>query len=193
MWMMATDVQTCLVTGLAPAPMGRLVPNPLWNHYRAKDGKWFHLVMLQADRYWARFCEAIERPELTGDERWANVFVRAQNSLQLVELLDAHFASRPLSEWTKRFDRAEMVWAPVQTISDVVADPQALALEAFTPLEHRSGDTVRIVRSPIEFSATPASIRHGAPELGEHTEEVLLEKGYTWDDIAALKEKGAIG
>ena len=50
-----------------------------------------------------------------------------------------------------------------------------------------------MVRTPIEFNATPARIRHATPELGEHTEEVLLEHGYTWDDIAALKEKGAIG
>jgi crotonobetainyl-CoA:carnitine CoA-transferase CaiB-like acyl-CoA transferase len=64
MWMMATDIQTCLVTGLSAGPTGRAVPNPLWNHYRAGDGRWFHLVMLQADRYWADFCAAIERPDL---------------------------------------------------------------------------------------------------------------------------------
>jgi crotonobetainyl-CoA:carnitine CoA-transferase CaiB-like acyl-CoA transferase len=131
--------------------------------------------------------------DLPVNPRWANVFVRAQNAVELIALLDAHFASRPLAEWAERFDRAELVWGPVQTISGVVADPQAAALEAFAPIAHRSGDTVRLVRSPIEFSATPAAIRHGGPELGEHTEEVLLEKGYTWEDIASLKEKGAIG
>jgi crotonobetainyl-CoA:carnitine CoA-transferase CaiB-like acyl-CoA transferase len=193
LWMMATDVQTCLVTGLAPAPTGRAVPNPLWNHYQAKDEKWFHLVMLQADRYWSGFCAAIAHPELESDERFANVFVRVQHSLELIALLDEIFATRTRAEWAERFDRHGLVWGPVQTIGDVVHDPQARAIDAFATVPHRSGDEIRVLRSPVEFGATPATVRHAAPELGEHTEEVLLEYGYSWEDIAALKEKGAIG
>jgi len=193
LWMMATDIEVCLVTGLAYSPTGRMVPNPLWNHYRAKDGRWFHLVMLQADRFWSRFCDAIERPDLAADEQYATVLARAQRSLALIEMFDAVFASRPLAEWAERFDRFDLVWAPVQTIYEVTQDPQAAALEAFAPVTHRTGEEIRVVRSPVEFGATPARIRHCAPEVGEHTETVLLEAGYSWDDIAALKEKGAIG
>jgi crotonobetainyl-CoA:carnitine CoA-transferase CaiB-like acyl-CoA transferase len=193
MWMMATDVQTCLITGLAPSPTGRAVPNPLWNHYQAKDGKWFHLVMLQPDRYWPGFCEAIERPDLLADGRYANVFTRVQHSQELIGLLDMIFATKTCAEWGEAFDRHGLVWGPVQSIAEVVHDPQAHANDVFAKVAHRSGDEIQLVRSPIEFSATPADIRHAAPELGEHTEEVLLETGYTWDDIAALKEKGAIG
>jgi len=193
MWMMATDVETCLVTGLGPAPSGRAVPNPLWNHYKAKDGKWFHLVMLQADRFWARFCEAIERPDLLNDERYANVVVRAGNSLELIAVLDEIFATKTLGEWGALFDRFDLVWGPVQSIAEVIRDPQARALGAFATVPHRSGEEIEVLRSPIEFGTTPSSIRRAAPELGEHTEEVLLEHGYTWDDIAALKENGAIG
>lgn len=193
MWMMATDIQTCLVTGLAPSPTGRAVPNPLWNHYRAKDGKWFHLVMLQADRYWPAFCAAIGRPDLLADERYANVITRAPHAPELIALFDAIFATKTCDEWGAEFDRHDLVWGPVQSIADVVQDPQAKAIDAFATVSHRSGDEIRVVRSPIEFGATPASIRHAAPELGEHTEAVLLEHGYTWEDIAALKDKGAIG
>ena len=193
LWMMATDIQTCLVTGLEPPPASRTVPNPLWNHYQAKDGKWFHLVMLQPDRYWPGFCEAIERPDLVADERYATVFTRAQHSLDLIASLDGIFATKTRAEWGEIFDRHELVWGPVQTVAEVVRDPQARALDAFATVAHRTGEEIAVVRSPIEFSATPASVRHAAPELGEHTEEVLLEHGYTWDDIAALKEKGAIG
>lgn len=193
LWMMATDIQLCLVTGLAPSPTGRMVPNPLWNHYRAGDGRWFHLVMLQADRYWPQFCAAIERPDLSTDPRFTDVFSRAQNAGALIELLDGIFATRPRAEWAPRFDAHDLVWAPVQTVSEVVEDPQARALDAFATVPHRTGEDIKVVRSPVEFSATPGSIRRAAPELGEHTEEVLLEHGYTWEDIAALKEKGAIG
>jgi len=193
LWMMATDIETCLVTGLAAAPTGRAVPNPLWNHYKAKDDKWFHLVMLQADRYWPEFCQAIERPDWLTDERYATVFTRAQHSLELIALLDQIFATRPRAEWAERFDRGNLVWGPVQSIADVVYDPQARAVGAFEKVPHRSGEEIELVRSPVEFGHTPASIRRTAPELGEHTEEVLLEHGYSWEDIAALKQKGAIG
>lgn len=193
LWMMATDIEVCLVTGMGSAPTGRMVPNPLWNHYKAKDEKWFHLVMLQPDRYWKGFCEAIARPDLVSDERYATVFTRAQHSLEFIALLDSIFATKTRAEWGEIFDRFDLVWGPVQSVAEVVRDPQARALGAFAKVPHRTGQEIEVVRSPIEFSATPASVRHAAPELGEHTEEVLLEHGYTWEDIAALKEKGAIG
>lgn len=193
LWMMATDIEVCLVTGMGAAPVGRAVPNPLWNHYKAKDEKWFHLVMLQPDRYWERFCQAIERPALAKDERYDTVFTRAQHSLELIGLLDTIFATKTRAEWGELFDRYDLVWGPVQSVHEVVGDAQARALGAFAKVPHRTGEEIEVVRSPIEFSATPASIRHAAPELGEHTEEVLLQHGYTWDDIAALKDKGAIG
>lgn len=193
LWMMATDVETCLVTGMANTPTGRLVPNPLWNHYKAKDNKWFHLVMLQADRYWPAFCEAVERPDLARDDRYGSVVERARHSVELIALLDDLFMRKTRTEWADRFDRHNLVWGPVQSIAEVVQDPQAQALGAFAAVPHRSGEEIQVVRSPVEFSATPPSIRRGGPELGEHTEEVLLEHGYTWDDLAVLKEKGAIG
>jgi crotonobetainyl-CoA:carnitine CoA-transferase CaiB-like acyl-CoA transferase len=193
LWMMATDIEVCLVTGMGSAPTGRLVPNPLWNHYKAKDETWFHLVMLQPDRYWKGFCQAIARPDLESDERYATVFTRAQHSLEFIALLDSIFATKTRAEWGEIFDRFDLVWGPVQSVAEVVRDPQVHALGAFAKVPHRTGQEIEVVRSPIEFGATPASVRHAAPELGEHTEEVLLEHGYTWEDIAALKEKGAIG
>ncbi len=193
LWMMSSDIQTCLMTGMAPTPTGRMVTNPLWNHYRAQDGKWLHLVMLQSDRYWPRFCAAIERPDLAADARYASVLGRAQHSLELIGVLDDVFATKTRAEWGAILDRHDLVWGPVQSIADVVRDPQARALDAFARLQHRTGEEIEVVRSPVEFSATPAGIRRGAPELGEHTEEILLEHGYSWEDIAALRTKGVLG
>jgi crotonobetainyl-CoA:carnitine CoA-transferase CaiB-like acyl-CoA transferase len=193
LWMMGTDIQTCLVTGMPPpVPAGRATLNPLWNHYRAGDGKWFHLVMLQADRYWPAFCAAIERPDLVADERYATIFARGQHSREFIDLLDGIFATRTCAQWGEAFDRHGLVWGPVQTIEEVVRDPQARALGAFATVSHPTGP-IEVIRSPVEFSGTPATIRRSAPELGEHTEEVLLERRYSWDEIAALKEQGAIG
>ena len=193
LWMMASDIQTALLTGLGYVPTGRLVPNPLWNHYQAKDEKWFHLVMLQADRYWAKFCEAIGEPELAADERYDGVVKRARHASELIAKFDRIFATKDRAEWAEIFDRYQFIWAPVQTVLEASRDAQALALEAFASVPHRSGQEIRVIKSPVEFSATPPSIRRGAPELGEHTEEVLLEHGYGWEQIAALREKGVFG
>ena len=78
--MMATDVQTCLVSRARRRAVRACGINPLWNHYKASDGKWFHLVMLQADRYWPEFCTVIGRPDLAADERYADVVSRARTA-----------------------------------------------------------------------------------------------------------------
>lgn len=193
LWMMASDIENALVTGSTPKPSGRLVPNPLWNHYRAKDGKWFHLVMLQADRFWPAFCAAIERPDLAAKPRFATIRDRTRAASELIALFDDLFATRTRDEWAEAFDRHDLIWAPIQTIGEVVRDPQARALGAFETIAHRSGTSIELVRTPIEFSQTPATIRRGAPELGEHTEEVLLELGLSWEEIGALREAGVLG
>jgi len=193
LWMMASDIQTALLLGIGYVPTGRLVPNPLWNHYLAKDGKWFHLVMLQADRFWTKFCEAIGEPELAKDENFGSVVKRARQAQALIEKFDAIFATQTRDEWKVIFDRLELIWAPIQTVLEASRDPQALALGMYEKIQHRSGREISLVRTPVDFGATPATIRRGAPELGEHTEEVLLALGYGWDDIAKLREKGTFG
>jgi crotonobetainyl-CoA:carnitine CoA-transferase CaiB-like acyl-CoA transferase len=193
LWMMASDIETALALGFGYERTGRVMPNPLWNHYRAKDGKWFHLVMVQADRFWPQFCEAIGRTELVKDPRYADIIKRRENSQSLIDELDRMFATRTRDEWTPIFDRYELIWAPVQTVLEASRDPQALALEAYARIPHRSGKEFPYVKSPVEFASTPATIRHGAPELGEHTEEILLANGYSWHDIAVLRDKGVLG
>ncbi|MGH7805462.1 MAG: CoA transferase, partial [Candidatus Binatia bacterium] len=118
---------------------------------------------------------------------------RSRHSLELIALFDEIFATKTRDEWAAIFDANDFIWAPVVAIKDVVDDPQARALGAFEAIEHRSGQTIELVRSPIEFSETPPSIRRGAPELGEHTEEILLELGYSWEDIGALRERKVLG
>src|SRR5262249_26466575 len=137
--------------------------------------------------------EAIGRADLRSDARYDGIVKRREHARALIDELDRVFATKTRDEWAPIFDRYDLIWAPVQTVLEAARDPQALALEAYARIPHRSGTDFPYVKSPVEFAATPATIRHGAPELGEHTEEILLASGYSWDDIAALREKGVLG
>ena len=105
---------------------------------------------------------------------------------------DAIFATRPLAEWGEVFDREGVWWAPVQTTQEIVADPQAEAAGAWVEVPRPDEGSVRMLASPADFSATRWQARAIAPELGQHTEEILLELGYDWEAIGTLNEKGAI-
>jgi crotonobetainyl-CoA:carnitine CoA-transferase CaiB-like acyl-CoA transferase len=96
-----------------------------------------------------------------------------------------------MAEWAEVFDEHNVWWAPVNSINDVVDDPVSQATGAFVEVPGPDGPTPMIA-TPADFTETPQAPRGPAPELGQHTEEVLLELGYDWDRIVALKENGTI-
>ncbi len=194
MWMLASDIQAAITTGYCHTPGGRrAAPNPLFNFYRTRDGRWLHLVMLQPDRHWAAFCRAIGREALRDDERFATAIIRFQHCRELIAILDPLFAERTLEEWADVLDENDCYWGRVQTVAEVSEDPQAEALGAFAKTALPDGRPLRVVKSPVGFGGTPAAVRGPAPELGQHTEEVLLEAGYDWAEIARLKDVGVLG
>lgn len=192
-YVLGWDVNTRLRLGRVESPYDRRhIPNPLVNCYRAADGKWFWLLGLQADRHWPDLLRALDDPALAADARFADIRVRREHAAACVAALDAIFARRPLAEWTAAFDAAGMWWAPVQTIGEMLDDPQVRAAGAVIPAAVADG-TAEMVASPAEFAGTPCATPAMAPELGQHTEAVLLELGYDWEQIAALRDAGALG
>ncbi|MHB1444240.1 MAG: CaiB/BaiF CoA transferase family protein [Acidimicrobiales bacterium] len=192
MYMIGWDVNTNLRTGVPTVAMSRSAPpNPLINAYTAGDGRRFWMLGLQGDRHWPDVVRAVERPEWLEDERFANLIQRFANSAELVRELDAIFAGRPLVEWEAIFDREDVWWAPLQASHEAVLDPQVRSSGALIEVPSEDGP-IPMVAGPVDFGSTPWSARSMPPELGQHTEEVLLELGYTWDDIIGMKEAGAI-
>lgn len=192
-YVLGWDVNTRLRLGRVESPYDRRrIPNPVVNCYRSGDGRWFWLLGLQGDRHWPDLVTALERPELLTDPRFADIRARRQHAEACVACLDEIFAARPMAHWAEALDRAGMWWAPVQTVSEMVSDPQVRASGAFVTAAVADG-TADMVASPAEFAATPGRAPAMAPELGQHTEAILLELGYDWERIAALRDTGAIG
>jgi len=129
---------------------------------------------------------------LEKDERFTTLQNRAVNRKELIAILDEVFATRTLAEWDKALDEQGIIWAPAQTLTEVVNDPQARARGAFAKMEHPNAGEVEIVDMPIKFGKSEVGVRGPAPELGQHTEEVLLEAGFDWDDIARLRDEEVI-
>jgi crotonobetainyl-CoA:carnitine CoA-transferase CaiB-like acyl-CoA transferase len=192
MYVLGWDLNIRLRYGYLAAPYTRFdVPNPMINCYRAGDGKWFWLLGLQGDRHWPDLIRAINRPDLREDPRFRDIKVRRENAPVLVPMLDEIFATKPFAEWTTLFDRENVWWAPVQTPDEVVHDAQARAAGGIISAPVAGGEA-EMVASPADFSATAWQPTAPAPEFAQHTEDILLELGYEWEEIAKLKEAGAI-
>lgn len=190
-WTIGEDIQNALFGMPFPKSDRLQAPNPLWNTYSAKDGRWFQVAMLTED-YWAPFCKAIERPDLENNPRFSTAESRAQNRQELIQTLDQVMASRTMAEWEKRFTEYNLIYAPALSPTEITTDPQALANDFFISIEHPAAGKIKLVNSTARFSQTPASVRSLAPEVGQHTEEILLDLGYTWNDISELKDQGVI-
>jgi len=191
-YMMGWDYNTVLRAGMPVSGYDRYhAPNPIINCFRAGDGRWFWLLLLQGDRHWPDLLRAIGREDLGADERYQNILGRMQNAESLVQALDAEFAKRPLDEWGPLFDKEDVWWAPVQSIAEALEDPAVRANGVVVPVPGPDG-MVDMVATPVDFYGTPWQVQGPVPELGQHTEEVLLELGYDWEQIAAFKDKGAI-
>ena len=148
-------------------------------------------LLVEADRHWPGLCRALEREDLRDDPRYADIVIRRTNAAELIVELDKVFRMRTRAEWGEIFDRENVWWAPVQTLNEVIEDPVAHAAGAFIDVPTPEGP-MKMVASPADFYGTPWKPRGPAPEVGQHTEEMLLELGYDWDQITDLKERSVI-
>jgi crotonobetainyl-CoA:carnitine CoA-transferase CaiB-like acyl-CoA transferase len=192
-WVNGTDMQAALADGVGRPRTSRTQRrNALYNAYQAGCGRWFQFAMAQSDRYWTALCQALEQPDLEGDPRFDTHEKRLLNTEDLIATLDTIVATRSREEWGPRFDTHGLVWGPALSMSEVINDPCVLENQYAVEYEHPAGGRVKGLGIPVQLSATPAQRPCGAPEYGQHTEEVLLALGYSWEQIAQLKEQQVI-
>ena len=166
----------------------RIMGNPLLGCYQGKDERWFWLLGVQAARHWPSVTRAIGRSELTADPRFADAASLLAHRREAMAILDEAFATRTLAEWEEIFRREDVWYERVQSPEDAVDDPGLIEAGAFRVDE----DGVRTVATPVDFSTLEPGPTPAAPEAGQHTEEILLELGWTWAELTGLKDRGVI-
>jgi crotonobetainyl-CoA:carnitine CoA-transferase CaiB-like acyl-CoA transferase len=170
------DLNTFLLTG-HPIAIGQreTMGNPCMNNYAAADGRRFWIVGLEASRHWPALCRVVGRPDWLTDPRFSDGRTRAANAAELIAELDEIFATKPLDEWTKAFaTEPDFFWSPINTLEDVVADDQFHAAGGIVYVP--DGDaSVPMIATPADFHGTPWAPRATAPELGQHSQQVLAE------------------
>jgi crotonobetainyl-CoA:carnitine CoA-transferase CaiB-like acyl-CoA transferase len=170
------DLNTYLLTG-QPIAIGQreTMGNPCMNNYAAADGRRFWIVGLEAGRHWPALCNVVGRPDWLTEPRFADARTRAAHSAELIAELDEVFATKTLDEWAKVFAaEPEFFWSPINTIEDVVSDEQFHAAGGIVYVPDGES-TVPMVATPADFHGTPSAPRATAPELGQHTREVLAD------------------
>ncbi len=164
----------------------------LVNHFECRDGRAFIIAVMASDRGWPTFTGCIGRPDLADDPRYATAAERGVNMVALLQTLSETFAQKDWAEWREILLSNRITVSPINRIEDVITDSQVLANHMLVDLDLPGGRTVKTVNSPIWVEGAAKVKPRRAPEVGEHTEEILRSAGCSDADIAALREAGAI-
>ncbi len=177
-------------TGTSPGPMGSAHPlSAPYQSFRTSDG-WVNIGAANQSS-WERLTMLIDSPELKEDPRFATNDRRIDNRLELEQVLNDVFKTRPTKEWLELFHNGGFPAGPVLSISEMHEHPQTIARDMVLETVHPVAGPVRTIGLPVKFSATPGCIKRPAPLLGQHTREVLREAGYSADEIRHLEDTGA--
>jgi crotonobetainyl-CoA:carnitine CoA-transferase CaiB-like acyl-CoA transferase len=192
MWMLSPGIVASQLYDIDNIPRFRHAEsaNAMVAVYATRDERLIFLAGIQTEGHFENFCKSIGRPELLDDPRFATARARHKHAAECITVLDGIFAERDLDEWRTLLSQLSTPWTVIQTAREAAADPQAIANHIVMDVEGTNG-TFPLVASPVQFDDIAPSVT-AAPEHGEHTEEVLLELGHSWDDILRLKEGGAV-
>ncbi len=190
-WANACFIQTRLCGEDVPLRAPRAeAPNPLANHYRCRDGRWFIMALFNEQRQLRGFLTAIGCLHLADDARFSTSAARRQNACALVAILDEVFAQRDLAEWRTILAEAGVTFGAVGLVNESATDLQFQRIGALVPFADGQGLTVS---SPFHLDGESKVAPRRAPSVGQHTDEVLSEAGYSATEIAQLRTRGVLG
>ena len=179
-------------TGDIPRPLGRRHPaiTP-FEIFESADG--YVVIAIGNNELWRKFCEHVDHPELIDDERFHTNALRTENHESLFPILAEIMCRRTTDEWIEALEAIGVPCGPVNTVDKVANDPQVLARDMIAEVEHNTTGTVQIPGIPIKLSETPGQIDAPAPNLGEHTSEILTGLlGLEAEEVNQLKQNGIV-
>jgi len=185
------EVTDYVTTGKVPGPIGSA--HRLTAPYQAvacADG--YITIGAANDRNFAKLTTVLGHPEWAGDPRFVTNHLRVQHRTELAALIEAVTGPVPRAEWLERLDAAGIPCGPILNYEDALATPQAVAREMTLEVDHPILGRLRTIGTPIKMSATPLNPARRAPMLGEHTDDVLANAGYSGDEIEQLRYAGAV-
>jgi crotonobetainyl-CoA:carnitine CoA-transferase CaiB-like acyl-CoA transferase len=188
---LVNQAQNAFATGVAPGRLGNAHPNIVpYETFATADGA--IALAVGSERQWARLCDALGLPGLVADPRFATNGDRVERRSELRPILGAQFSERPSADWLAVLDAAGIPCGPINDVLAAFASPEADALGMTVEQEHPAWGVIRQVGIPFRLSATPASIRTPPPTLGEDTDAILLELGYSADEVRGLRDRGVV-
>ncbi len=194
-WSMASSLCLSMEYGIklrSPYPRSGANPgNPFQGNFRTSDGGTINLCILTPGPYIRDTFAHFGLPEAADDPRFAEALALMENWEAASDLIVAAIGAKPYAYWREHLKTMKGQWAPGQDQDDVVSDRQVLANDIVMQVEGSGGEPIRLIRNPVQFDHAPVRTTR-APQASEHTETFLMELGLDWDEIEALKSKGAI-
>ncbi len=188
---LANQAMNYLATGQNPPRLGNDHPNIVpYQVFATADG---HIVLsIGNDATFARFCTTFGHEHLLQDARYVTNAARVANRALVTETFAAIMCTQTTGWWVERLEAASIGCGPINTVAQAFADPQVQARETVVHMRRDNGTEVKVVANPVRLSETPVQYRLAPPTLGQHSEEVLSELGYSTGEIARLREDGII-
>ena len=181
-----------LIAGVVPGPLGSSHPSIVpYRNFRCRDGRWVFIAGAN-DRLWQRLAAAIGLDHLVADPRFAGNPDRVKHRAALEAEVEAAIARYDADPLLTMLAEADVPAVPVNTVDRVLTDAQTTALDMVERVRHPTLGELPMVGFPLRFSAMSAGVRRPPPRLGEHTDEILAEHGYTAAEIAALRARKAV-
>ena len=185
------QAQLCGATFMEKMPREES-PNFTGLHYRTADDRMLKIAILEVERDWPALCRAVGRSELIEDPRFATLEARTENMGELIAILDEALAEHDLDYWRAALEEHDIPFAALPTYEEIAEDRQMAANGVFVEYDHPKHGRIRTVNSPFSLADEPKRPPEAAPELGQHTCEVLAELDYSSDEIRDLIERGAV-
>ncbi|NVM25515.1 MAG: CoA transferase [Desulfobacterales bacterium] len=188
---MANLVGIYFMTGEVPMGLGTRNPQLMPSQaFKTRDS--YMLTVIGGVQLWARFCKALGKPEWITDENLSKNLYRVEYRYEVEKMIEEVTTTKTTEEWIEIFEEHQVPVSPINTIEEMFEDPQVKSLDMVVTINHSKAGKIKLLSPPWKLSETPGGVKLPPPVLGEHTTQVLKEKGFSLEEIESLKRKGVI-